>query len=95
MAHSKSAAAPKKPRPDFPLSPRKDGRWCKRVNGKLEYFTGTADEALTEWLRVKDYLLAGRPRPPLGGYMTLANVINDFLHSNRLKVDSGERSLRT
>ena len=25
-------------RPDFPLTPRPTGRWCKKVKGKLHYF---------------------------------------------------------
>ena len=50
----------KKPHKDFPLTRRSDGRWCKKVRGKVHIFKGTADEALEEWLRVKDDLLAGR-----------------------------------
>lgn len=64
MAHSTAAALPQKPHPDFPLTPRADGRWCKRINGRLRYISGTADEALAEWLRVKDHWLAGRTTPP-------------------------------
>jgi len=31
MAHSKSTALPKKPRPDFPLYVHKSDRWAKKV----------------------------------------------------------------
>src|SRR4051812_2714826 len=79
MAKSNAVARPNKPRHDFPLAPRGDGRWCKRVNGKLEYFTGTAKEALDEWIRVKDALMAGRPRPPIDdGRLTVGDLVNHF-----------------
>jgi len=29
---------PEKPYPDFPLGPVANGRWQKRINGKLHYF---------------------------------------------------------
>jgi integrase len=95
MANSKSAALPKKPRPDFPLTPRGDGRWCKRVHGKLRYITGTAQEALDEWNRVKDYWLAGREPPPKGGYLSLSDLVNEFLHHKKQRLDSGELAPRT
>jgi len=31
-------AAPEKPYPDFPLTPRRDGRWCKKILGKVHIF---------------------------------------------------------
>ena len=95
MSHSKSVALPKKPRPDFPLTPRGDGGWCKRVHGKLHYFTGTADEALDEWLRVKDDLLAGREARPKEGCLELAELVNAFLHHKKQMLDSGELAERT
>jgi hypothetical protein len=60
---------PKKPRPDFPLYVHKSDRWAKKVRGKTLFFgTATTDPngaaALKEWLRTKDYLLAGRVPPP-------------------------------
>jgi integrase len=93
MAHS---TVPKKPRKDFPLTPRGDGRWCKRVLGKFRYIkAATAQEALDEWLRVKDHWLAGREPPPKGGYLTLSDLVNQFLHHKKQRVDSGERAART
>jgi hypothetical protein len=59
VPNSRSTSVLKKPRRDFALKPRGDGRWCKRVHGKLRYFTGTAQEALDEWNRVKEHWLAG------------------------------------
>ncbi len=95
MAHSKSADQLTKPRRDFPLTPRGDGRWCKRVHGKLHYFAGTAEEALDEWLRVKDDLLAGREARPKEGCLELAELVNQFLHHKKQMLDSGELAERT
>jgi integrase len=92
MADSKSIAVLKKPRKDFPLTPRGDGPWCKRVHSKLRYFTGTAQEALDEWNRVKDRWLAGREAPPRGGYLSLADLVNQFLHHCGSTVTSSRRS---
>ena len=58
MSDSSKAAVLKKPSKKFPLTPRGDGRWCKKIAGKLRYIKGNADEALAEWLRVKDYWLS-------------------------------------
>ncbi|MBI3461841.1 MAG: integrase [Planctomycetes bacterium] len=89
MANSTKAAS--KPHPDYPLTPRGDGRWCKKVRGKLHYFTGNADEALAEWLRVKDDLLLGRRPPPKDDErLTLSNALNAFLEAKKARVRSGE-----
>lgn len=105
MAHSTARAdarKPRKPSSDFPLSPRADGRWCKKLKvldrddsderwvWKMFYFTGTADEALTEYLRVKDSLIAGYEPPPKGGHLTVAELVNNFLHHKKQKLVSRE-----
>ncbi|HWA97341.1 MAG TPA: tyrosine-type recombinase/integrase [Pirellulales bacterium] len=96
MAHSTSAAAARKPHKDYPLTPRGDGRWCKKIRGRLVYFTGTADEALEEWLRVKDDLLAGRtPRPKDDKRLGIDGLANAFLTAKRERVDAGEMSARS
>ncbi len=95
MAHSTKALHSRKPHPDYPLTPRGDGRWCKRIRGKLHYFTGTADEALEEWLRVKDDLLAGRVPRPKGDWLTVAALCNQFIVAKRQHVDTGELSVRS
>ena len=49
MAHPNQSATdrkPVKPRPDFPHGPSADGRWQKKIHGKVFIFAGTADEAL-------------------------------------------------
>jgi hypothetical protein len=101
VTHSKSAALPKKPHPDFPLFPHQAGYWAKKVKGKLHYFGKIAadlkgEAALQDWLDEKDALLAGRkPRDRKGTTVTLADVVNSFLeHKEQLKT-SGELSPRT
>lgn len=86
---------PERPHPDFPLTPRKDGRWCKRVHRKLYIFKGTAAQALDEWLRVKDYLLAGRNPPPKGDFITVLDMVNAFILWKGSLRDSGELAPRT
>lgn len=54
--HSSKASdsrKPTKPYDDFPLTPRADGRWCKRINGKLELFIGDWKDAFDEYDRCK------------------------------------------
>jgi len=58
-----STSKAKNGKPRFPLFQHATGQWAKKVNGKLHYFGKDKDKALDEWVRVKDALLAGRPRP--------------------------------
>lgn len=84
-----------KPHPDYPLTARKDGRWCKKIKGKVYIFKGTADEALTEYERVKGDLLLGRAARAKGGTLTVVDLINSFLtHKQQLR-DNGELAPRT
>jgi integrase len=80
------------PHPDFPLSPRKDGRWAKKVKGKVFIFAGTADEAAKEWDRCKDYIFAhGRlPPPENDGAFTVEDACDIFLNAKKPLVTSGE-----
>ena len=101
MAHSKQASLPTKPRKDFPLYVHRSDRWAKKVRRKTEFFGKASTDpdgkaALEEWLRVKDSLLAGRPRPPKGDdIVKLADVINPFLANKEQRRDSGEIAPRT
>ncbi|HEX4129730.1 MAG TPA: HNH endonuclease [Pirellulales bacterium] len=85
-----------KPRADYPLTPRGDGRWCKKIRGRIHYFTGTAEEALEEWLRVKDDMLAGRtPRPKDDDRIAVDGLANAFLTAKRERVEAGEMAARS
>lgn len=89
------ATKPKKPSKTFPLTPHNNGRWCKKIKGKLHYF-GTwedSDGALREYLDKKDYILAGS-EPPKDGH-TLYEVLDRFMVSRKKDLDTGEISHRT
>jgi integrase len=82
------------------LTPRRsDGRWCKHYkdihgNWKWWYGRGSEQEALDEWNRVKVDLLAGREPDPLpsspDAVVTMARLVNEFLHHKKQRVESGE-----
>jgi integrase len=40
---SAAAGKPQKPRPDFPLTPHPNGRWCKKIAGQVRYFGSWED----------------------------------------------------
>ena len=94
------AERPDKPHPDFPLFSHANGRWCKKVAGKLRYFTKWADDpkgktALKQWLEEKDDLLAGRTPRTKNGALTVGGLCNEFLNSKRHLVDTREITART
>jgi hypothetical protein len=114
MTHSIVLAPSEQPRPKrrrqskrrIPtLNMRADGRWQKKVLGKIHYFSrGSEADALAEWERVKDDLLAGRTPPPKPvandaeaspDQATVGCLVNAFLKFKRLRVESGELSQRT
>lgn len=55
-----SSGKPERPYDDFPLTPRVDGRWQKKIQGTTYYFAGTWKEALAEFQETRDAVLAGR-----------------------------------
>src|SRR5215470_19854333 len=100
---------PKKPYPDFPLTPHPSGAWQKKIRGKIHYFGKWAHrvngklvriegdgwkEALEEYKAVADDLHAGRtPRAKNDG-LTVADLCNRFLTAKLRKRESGELGLR-
>ena len=94
---SKNSEKPKKPYRDFPLTAHRNGQWCKKIRGKIWYF-GRWDEpdaALTEYLRIRDDLQAGRQPKRLSDGPDLASVCNAFLTREKTRSDRGEISSRT
>ncbi len=77
----KYRSKPSKPHKDFPLTPHRNGQWCKKIKGKLWYF-GTWDDpegALQQYVDERDDILAGRdPRQNRDG-TTLRYLCNHFL----------------
>ncbi len=94
----------------FPLSKHPRGLWCKRYRlagtkiWKMVYFQRLADDpdgkaSLDEWVRIKDALQAGKPRPPVDeagndDRLTLMELCNRFLTRKKEKLDSGGITLR-
>lgn len=101
MANSTKTARvkPQKPHADFPLFPHATGRWAKKVRRKMRYYGPweDPDAALKEWLRCKDYHLAGldAPDPNAPAELTVKTLVNEFLFAKRHRVDNRELSPRT
>jgi len=95
MPNSTASAGFTKPRPDFPLFPHATGRWAKKIRGKFHYFGRCADDpkgeaALALWLEQKDDLLAGRTPRTKQGEVTLRELADRFMVSQRHKMEAGE-----
>jgi integrase len=80
---------------DLPLWRRSDGRWCRKIKGRVHYFGTDRDKALEEWARVKDDLLAGRTLREKSGGLVVGDLCERFLNAKRLLIESGELSPRT
>lgn len=80
----------------FPAEARKDGRFAKRINGKVYYFGGpgrSRDEAMAEYQRSRHQLYAGQEvqRPSTEDYTrwTLRNFSNKYLEARRAEIMAG------
>lgn len=97
MATAK-ATRPRKPRPDFPLFPHRNGQWAKKIRGRLHYF-GTWDDpeaAHRYFVDVKEDLYAGRkPRVRDVDIVTVADCCNALLAARERAVLEGRLSQRT
>ena len=88
---------PPKPRADFPLFAHANGRWAKKIRGKMAYFGKweDPDAALAEYLDKRDDLYAGRrPRPKAEG-LELRDLLNRFLDAKTRKLEAGEIKPKT
>jgi integrase len=101
----KAPARPKRPYPDFPLTPHPSGKWCKKIRGQLHYFGQWArrlegvlipvdgdgwEDALAEYKKVADDLHAGRTPRADPNALTVGTLCNHFLTAKLRKVDAGE-----
>src|SRR4051812_17675148 len=98
------AKPPKKPYPDFPLTPHASGKWQKKILGKIHYFGAWATRvnglltrvegdgwkgALEAYRAVADDLHAGRiPRANPEGGLTVADLCNRFLTAKDRKKEA-------
>src|SRR5690348_14522376 len=101
---------PKKPYPDFPLTPHVGGKWMKKIRGKIHYFGrwgkvvgGSIEriegdgwhEALALYKAQADDLHAGRkPRLKDDSALTVKDLCNRFLSVKKRMLESGELSAR-
>jgi integrase len=106
----KAADRPKKPYPDFPLTPHASGAWQKKIRGKIHYFGRWANRVNGQLVRVEgdgwkealelykeqaEDLHAGRtPRVKADG-LTVADLCNRFLTAKLRKRTAGELGTRT
>src|SRR5262245_13289391 len=101
----KPASRPKKPYPDFPLTPHASGTWMKKIRGRIHYFGRWArvvkgmltridgdgwEQALALYKAQADDLHAGRtPRANNDG-LTVKDLCNKFLTAKNIKLEAGE-----
>jgi integrase len=105
----KAADRPKKPYPDFPLSPHATGAWQKKIRGKVHYFGKWArrvngqlvrvegdgwEDALRLYKEQADDLHAGRTPRAVSGALTVAGLCNAFRTAKLRRLEAGELGQR-
>jgi integrase len=88
---------PSKPYRTFPLYAHATKRWAKKIAGKTHFFGpwDKPDEALQEYLRIREDLEAGRRPGRQRAGVSVAEVCNEYLAHKLSKIDSGELSSRS
>jgi integrase len=89
----------KKPRGSYPLTPHRNGQYCKKILGKIHYF-GTVDDpdkALANYHRNCEGLHSGQISsvPKKLGAITLRELANEFLNVAAAKRDADRLAKRT
>lgn len=91
--------AGKKPYRSFPLTPHRNGQFCKKIRGKLYYFGTVADpeQALANYHRHCEGLHAGHVNhvPKRAGAITLRELANAFLNAAAARRDADRLASRT
>lgn len=99
MGNNKSSRQkPLKPYPTFPLFAHLSGQWAKKIRSKLYYFGPWAypEDAHRKYLDQVDDLRAGRkPRAKDVDGVRIGQLVNAFLNSKLVLVQSGELTRRT
>ncbi|MGO9115585.1 MAG: tyrosine-type recombinase/integrase [Thermoguttaceae bacterium] len=88
---------PPKPYPGFPLTAHPNGQWCKKIKGKLHYFGSWENwqDALALFQEQRDDLYAGRTPRRQGDGPTLAELMDRFLYSKKVRKESDEMTARS
>ncbi len=95
MAKSSRKIGGRKPYPDFPLTPHRNGQWCKKIRGKLYYFGKDSEQALELYRLQCDDLHAGRTPRQSPDDLTVEDICNLFLEAKKQLVASGRLAQRT
>ena len=110
VSKSSKVTRPKKPYPDYPLTPHTGGMWMKKIRGRIRYFGRWArrengklvrlpgdgwKEALEKYREVADDLHAGREPRRLNGALTVGVLRERFLTHKSRALDAGEIKART
>ncbi|MGD0654554.1 MAG: tyrosine-type recombinase/integrase [Thermoguttaceae bacterium] len=93
----RSDCKPAKPYPDFPLFTHANGKWAKKIRGRLYYFGrwDDPDGALQEYKGKREALYSGRVPRPTTNDITIRYLVNAFLTAKKSRVDSGELTHRS
>jgi integrase len=98
-AKSQRPTARKKPYKSFPLTPHRNGQFCKKIHGRIYYFGTVADpeRALANYHKHCEGLHSGqvtRIGRPVGS-VTLRELANEFLNAAAARRDAGRLASRT
>jgi hypothetical protein len=80
-ASRKDPDRPKKPYPDFHLTPHPTGTWQKKIGGKIDYFG--------KWTRQVDGVLTRIPGDGWEGALAEYKKVADDLHAGRTPREQG------
>ncbi|HET6325832.1 MAG TPA: hypothetical protein VFG04_14240, partial [Planctomycetaceae bacterium] len=101
---------PPKPYPEFPLGAANNGRWQKKILGKIHYFGRwgkVVDGSLTRiegdgwkdaleiYKAQVDDLYAGRTPRTKSDALTIKELCNRFLTAKKRRLDAGEMTAQT
>ena len=96
---AKRSNKPDKPYEGFPLFPHASKQWAKKIRGRMHYFGKWSDPeaALKRFNQEWPYLKEGRipPAVDIGDGCTLKTLVNSFLTSKKVKLESGELTAGT